>query len=79
LVKIKLKKVCELDIIFNFEKAHFVWNELVVSGEFMESSRRDVLEAVLDQDDIQAVINNKPILCQSCVLLKINKLFKGRI
>jgi hypothetical protein len=29
----------------------------VVSGEFMESSRRDVIEAVLDQDDIQAVNN----------------------
>ena len=48
-------KVCELDIIFNFEKAHFVWNELVVSGEFMDSSRRDVIEAIIDQDDIQAV------------------------
>lgn len=46
----------------------------------MESSRRDVLEAVLDQDDIQAVINNKPILSQSKnILLKINKFFKGRI
>ena len=39
----------------NFEKAHFVWNELVLAGEFMESSRRAVLEAVLDQDDIQRV------------------------
>ena len=29
----------------------------MVSGEFMESSRRDVIEAVLDQDDIQAVNN----------------------
>jgi len=29
----------------------------VISGEFMESSRRDVIEAVLDQDDIQAVNN----------------------
>ncbi len=47
--------VCELDIIFNFEKAHFVWNELVVGGELMESSRRAVLEAVLDQDDLQRV------------------------
>lgn len=47
--------VCELDIIFNFEKAHFVWNELVVGGELMESSKREVLEAILDQDDIQSV------------------------
>ena len=48
-------KVCELDIIFNFEKAHFVWNELVLAGELLETSRRAVLESVLDQDDIQRV------------------------
>jgi AP-1 complex subunit sigma 1/2 len=49
-------KVCELDIIFNFEKALFVWNEVVVGGELTEVSRREVLNAILDQDDIQAVI-----------------------
>ena len=30
---------------------------LVIGGEFMESNRRDALEAVLDQDDIQRVKN----------------------
>ena len=44
-----------MDVIFNFEKAHFVWDELVVAGELMETSRRDAIEAVLDQDDIQRV------------------------
>ncbi len=47
--------VCELDVIFNFEKAHFVWDELVIGGELLETSRRGVIEAVLDQDDIQRV------------------------
>ncbi|CAF0795464.1 unnamed protein product [Brachionus calyciflorus] len=47
------KNVCELDIIFNFEKAHFVWDELVVGGEVQESSRSEVVRAVLDQDDLQ--------------------------
>lgn len=42
-------------MIFNYEKVHFVWDELVIGGEFMESSRRDALEAILDQDDIQRV------------------------
>ena len=55
IVKIKTLKVCELDVIFNFEKAHFVWDELVIGGELLETSRRDVIEAVLDQDDIQRV------------------------
>ena len=47
--------VCELDIIFNFEKAHFIWDEMVIGGELMEGSKREVIEAILDQDDIQNV------------------------
>jgi hypothetical protein len=54
--------VCELDIIFNFEKALFVWNEIIVGGELTEVSRREVLNAILDQDDIQAVITHLNIL-----------------
>ena len=32
-----------------------MWNELVLAGELLETSRRAVLESVLDQDDIQRV------------------------
>ena len=42
-----------MDVIFNFEKAHFVWNEMVLGGEMMEASKHEVLNSILDQDDIQ--------------------------
>ena len=48
-------KVCELDIIFNFEKAYFMWDEFVIGGEVQETSKKNVLKAISDQDMIQEV------------------------
>lgn len=50
--------VCELDIIFNFEKAHFILDEIVLGGELQESSKRLLLKAVTEQDDLQEVRRN---------------------
>ena len=50
------KKVCELDIIFNFEKAYFMWDEFVIGGDVQETSKKNVLKAISDQDMIQEVI-----------------------
>jgi hypothetical protein len=48
--------VCELDIIFNFEKAYFMWDEFVLGGDVQETSKKNVLKAISDQDMIQEVI-----------------------
>ncbi|CAF4148186.1 unnamed protein product, partial [Adineta steineri] len=45
--------VCELDIIFNFEKAYFIFDEFILGGEVQETSKKSVLKAVNDQDVIQ--------------------------
>lgn len=42
--------VCELDIIFNFQKAYFILDELLLAGEMQESSKRDVLRCIEEQD-----------------------------
>jgi hypothetical protein len=47
--------VCELDIIFNFEKAYFILDELLIGGEVQETSKKAVLKAVAAQDMIQEV------------------------
>ncbi len=49
-------QVCELDIIFNFEKAYFMWDEFVIGGDVQETSKKNVLKAISDQDMIQEVI-----------------------
>ena len=44
--------VCELDIIFNFHRAMYLLDELVLGGFHMESSKRQILRAVETQDDM---------------------------
>jgi AP-1 complex subunit sigma 1/2 len=45
--------VCELDIIFNFQKAYFILDELLLAGEMQESSKKNVLRAISAQDSIE--------------------------
>lgn len=45
--------VCELDIIFNFEKAYFILNEVLLGGEVQEIGRKQVVELAQSQDAIQ--------------------------
>ena len=48
-------QVCELDIIFNFEKAYFMLDELVIGGELQETSKKNVLKAIAAMDLLQEV------------------------
>jgi len=45
--------VCELDIIFNFEKAYYMLDELLVGGEIQETSKKNIIRAVTAQDMLQ--------------------------
>lgn len=47
--------MCELDIIFNFEKAYFILDELLIGGEIQETSKKNVLKAIAAQDVLQEV------------------------
>merc|ERR1719375_2105347 len=42
--------VCELDLIFNFHKAYFILDEMVIFGEVQESSKKAVLKHIAEQD-----------------------------
>lgn len=45
--------VCELDIIFNFEKAYFILDEFLMGGEIQETSKEQVVRAIEDADLLQ--------------------------
>ncbi|KAF9579068.1 AP-1 adaptor complex sigma subunit Aps1 [Lunasporangiospora selenospora] len=45
--------VCELDLIFNFQRAYFILDELLIAGEMQESSKVCGLQAVHEQDAIE--------------------------
>lgn len=54
---LKYFQVCELDIIFNFEKAYFILDELLLGGEIQETSKKNVLKAIAAQD-LQQEVND---------------------
>ncbi|KAK0520687.1 AP-1 adaptor complex sigma subunit Aps1 [Tilletia horrida] len=45
--------VCELDLIFNFQKAYAILDELIMGGEMQESSKKSVLRVVSQSDTIE--------------------------
>ncbi|KAI8107774.1 hypothetical protein M9435_002802 [Picochlorum sp. BPE23] len=42
--------VCELDLIFNFHKAYYILDELLLGGELQEPSKKVVIQMVEKQD-----------------------------
>jgi AP-1 complex subunit sigma 1/2 len=44
--------VCELDLIFNFHKAYYILDELILNGMLIESSKRTVLKNAQMQDQL---------------------------
>lgn len=45
--------VCELDIIFNFEKAYFILDEFLMGGEVQETSKQMVNRSIEASDMLQ--------------------------
>ena len=44
--------VCELDLIFNFHKAYYILDEVLVAGELQETSKKLIARLVADQDQL---------------------------
>ena len=44
--------VCELDLIFNFHKAYWILDEVLLNGELQESSKKSILRVVAAQDTL---------------------------
>ena len=40
------ENVCELDIMFNLEKAHFILDEMVMNGCIIETNKANVLQPI---------------------------------
>ena len=46
------KNVCELDIIFNFHKAYYILDEMLVAGHMLETSKKQIIKLIANQDDL---------------------------
>ncbi|EJD00994.1 Adaptor protein complex sigma subunit [Fomitiporia mediterranea MF3/22] len=56
--------VCELDLIFNFQKAYAILDELVIAGELQESSKKLVLRVVAQADAVEEQENSEDTLAR---------------
>jgi len=48
--------VCELDVIFNFAKAHYCLEQMICGGYITETSKNEVLSEVNRQDELESKI-----------------------
>jgi len=44
------ENVCELDIMFNIERAHWILDEMVMNGEIIETNKQNILKPVRTLD-----------------------------
>ncbi|KAL7750034.1 hypothetical protein RI367_004549 [Sorochytrium milnesiophthora] len=45
--------VCELDIIFNFQSAYMILDELIIGGEQQETSRKAMVSTIKKIDEVE--------------------------
>ena len=44
--------VCELDLIFNFHKAYYILDEVLLGGELQESSKKTILRYIQTHESL---------------------------
>ncbi|XP_028068903.1 AP-3 complex subunit sigma-like isoform X1 [Camellia sinensis] len=49
--------VCELDIVFNFNKVHTILDEIVLGGQVLETSSSEVMKAVEEISKLEKASN----------------------
>jgi len=47
------ENVCELDLMFNLERAHFILDEMVMSGRIVELNKNQILKPIRILDAIE--------------------------
>ncbi|KAL0478769.1 AP-4 complex subunit sigma [Acrasis kona] len=46
------ENVCELDVMFNLEKAHFIVEEMMTNGCIVETNKQNILDPIQKMDQI---------------------------
>lgn len=62
------ENVCELDIMYNIEKAHYILDEMVMNGQIVETNKTLILAPLHVLDKITEWFI-RPIFINSCKVL----------
>ena len=52
-------QVCELDIIYNFHRAYYLLDEVMLAGELQEANKREILHTITFQDRLVDELTGK--------------------
>lgn len=47
------ENVCELDLIFNPDKVHYILDEIVMGGMVLETNLGEIMEAVVEMNKLE--------------------------
>ncbi|KAJ4963411.1 hypothetical protein NE237_023350 [Protea cynaroides] len=59
------KNVCELDVVFNFNKMHTVLDEIIFGGQMLETSSTEVMKAVEEITKLEKASNTISLVPKS--------------
>jgi AP-1 complex subunit sigma 1/2 len=65
--------VCELDLIFNFHKAYYILDEMVLGGEFQESNRKSIHRVCHAQDALMEEAKNDDLIPTKSRLARVGR------
>ncbi|CAK9161413.1 unnamed protein product [Ilex paraguariensis] len=57
--------VCELDIVFNFNKVHTILDEIILGGQVLETSSSEVVKAVEEISKLDRASNGSMLVPKS--------------
>lgn len=47
------ENVCELDLIFNSDKVHYIADEIIMGGMVLETNIGDILEGIIEMNKLE--------------------------
>ncbi|XP_043712154.1 AP-3 complex subunit sigma [Telopea speciosissima] len=59
------KNVCELDVVFNFNKMHTILDEIIFGGQVLETSSTEVIKAVEEITKLERASNTISLVPKS--------------
>ncbi|XP_042478857.1 AP-3 complex subunit sigma [Macadamia integrifolia] len=59
------KNVCELDVVFNFNKMHTILDEIIFGGQVLETSSTEVIKAVEEITKLEKASNTISLVPKS--------------
>nr|POF21692.1 ap-1 complex subunit sigma-2 [Quercus suber] len=71
--------VCELDLIFNFHKAYYILDELLIAGELQESSKKSVARLISAQDSLVEMAKEQRSSISNIIAQATNRQGKVRL